>query len=161
MGFGKLHVGYCVYGVYKLSKLSKSAICILQSQIAAMNIKIKTYEPAKEYELLLALIKSEGEEWKDYFDPKYQAVLEKSITYVAYADGKLCGYSRSIDDFGLYIWVIDLLVDERYRGHSIGRKLMECVLADYPNQDVFVMSDVDEYYEKLGYKKEGSIFQVR
>lgn len=125
-----------------------------------MNIDIKTYDHLKEYDELLKIIKSEGEEWKDYFNPEYQAVLEQSITYVAYIDKKLVGYSRSIDDFGLYIWVIDLLVDKKYRGNSIGKELMECLLADFPNQDVFVMSDVDGYYEKLGYKKEGSIFKV-
>jgi len=125
-----------------------------------MNIEIRRYDPLKDYDQVLAIIKSEGEEWKDYFVPKYKVVLEQSIVYVAHIDKKLCGYSRSIDDFGLYIWVIDLLVDKKSRGNSIGRKLMECLLVDFPNQDVFVMSDVDEYYEKLGYKKEGTIFKV-
>ena len=125
-----------------------------------MNIEIRKYDHSKEYDKLLEIIKSEGEEWKDYFNPKYQIVLKKSVTYVAYIDNILCGYSRSVNDFGLYIWVIDLLVDEKYRGNSIGQKLMECLLVDFPNQDVYVMSDVDEYYNKLGYKKEGSIFKI-
>lgn len=125
-----------------------------------MNIEIKAYDAQKDYADLLSVIKAEGDEWKDYFVPKYEEVLKQSVTYVAFADGKLCGYSRSVDDFGLYIWVIDLLVDENYRGHSIGRKLMECLFNDFPNQDVYVISDVDEYYQKLGYKKEGSLFKV-
>lgn len=126
-----------------------------------MNIEVRKYDHSKEYDKLLEIIKSEGEEWKDYFNPKYQVVLKKSITYVAYIDNVLCGYSRSINDFGLYIWVIDLLVDEKYRGNYIGKKLMECLLTDFPNQDIFVMSDVDKYYNKLGYKKEGSIFKIK
>ncbi|PZX50165.1 GNAT family N-acetyltransferase [Algoriphagus chordae] len=125
-----------------------------------MKIEIKKYDHSKEYHKLLEIIKSEGEEWKDYFDSKYQEVLKQSITYVAYVDNELCGYSRSINDYGLYIWVIDLLVDKRFRGNSIGKKLMECLLTDYPGQDVFVMSDVDKYYKKLGYRKEGSIFKI-
>ena len=125
-----------------------------------MKIEIKKYDHSRDYDNLLKIIKSEGEEWKDYLNSKYQEALKESITYVAYADNELCGYSRSIDDFGLYVWVADLLVDNRYRGHSIGKKLMECLLTDYPNQDVFVMSDVDEYYKKLGYRKEGSIFKI-
>ncbi len=125
-----------------------------------MKIEIKKYDHSRDYDNLLKIIKSEGEEWKDYLNSKYQEALKQSITYVAYADNELCGYSRSIDDFGLYVWVADLLVDNRYRGHSIGKKLVECLLTDYPNQDVFVMSDVDEYYKKLGYRKEGSIFKI-
>lgn len=129
-------------------------------QKSMMKIEIKKYDHSKEYHQILKIIKSEGEEWKDYFGSKYQNVLKQSITYVAYANHVLCGYSRSINDFGLYIWVVDLLVDKQYRGNSIGKKLMECLLAEYPNQDVFVMSDVDRYYEKLGYRKEGSIYKV-
>ncbi len=37
---------------------------------------------------------------------------------------------------------------------------MECIYADYPGQVVYVMSDVDEYYKKLGYQRAGSVFEV-
>jgi hypothetical protein len=32
--------------------------------------------------------------------------------------------------------------------------------ADYAQQPVYVMSDVDPYYEKQGYQRVGSIFEV-
>ena len=125
-----------------------------------MNIKVKKYNKSEDYKKVSELIESEGEEWKDYLNPKYQVNLEHSITYVAYANEVLCGYSRSMSDYGFFIWVIDLLVGKNFRGNSIGKKLLECILIDFPNQDVFVMSDVDGYYAKLGYKKEGSIFKI-
>ena len=125
-----------------------------------MKIEIRKYDSTKDYDDLMAVIKSEGEEWKDYLNSKYQLALDRSITYVACADKNLCGYSRSINDNGIFIWVIDLLVDENYRGHSIGKMLMECLLTDYPDQDVYVLSDVDDYYHKLGYQKEGTVFKV-
>jgi len=37
---------------------------------------------------------------------------------------------------------------------------MECIYKDHPDKIVYVMSDVDEYYEKQGYRKEGSVFEV-
>lgn len=77
--------------------------------------------------------------------------LETSITYVAYQEDVLCGYSRSLNDFGEYIYVCDLLVMQAYRGKETGRKLMECIYRDYPDQVVYVMSDVDGYYEKVHY----------
>lgn len=125
-----------------------------------MNIEIKKYEASKDYAPLMDIIKSEGEEWKSYLDTNYQERLKNSLTYTAYFNNELCGYSRSIKDGELYIWIIDLLVAKKYRGHAIGKKLMECLLVDNPNQDVFVLSDVDGYYHKLGYQKEGSIFKV-
>lgn len=38
---------------------------------------------------------------------------------------------------------------------------MERVCIDYPNQPIYVMSDVDIYYEKLGFQKIGSIFEAK
>lgn len=125
-----------------------------------MNLKIRKYDPTLDYENLMELVRSEGEEWKDYLNPIYRKALENSITYVALIGEELCGYSRSLPDSGVFIWVIDLLVNKNRRGLSIGKKLMECILTDFPDIDVFVMSDVDPYYDKLGYEKKGSIFNV-
>ncbi|WNJ16902.1 GNAT family N-acetyltransferase [Pontibacter sp. G13] len=126
-----------------------------------MNIRISPYHPEQDYSQLLEVIRGEGEEWRDYLTAAYRLRLAESITYVAFADGELCGYVRSMNDAGFFVWVIDLLVDRRFRGHSIGRLLMERVRQDYPEQEIFVMSDVDAYYTKLGYRKEGSIFKVQ
>ena len=125
---------------------------------------IRAYNKDEDEDKLMKMIEDEGEEWLCYFaddvSDKYKLALDNSITYVAYEGEVLCGYSRSIDDCGFYIYVCDLLVMPRYRGRNIGRKLMECIYTDYPDHIVYVMSDVDEYYKKQGYKYEGSIFQV-
>lgn len=126
-----------------------------------MDILIRKYHASKDYDALIKVIRSEGDEWKLYLIPQYKEALENSITYVAVQDNEICGYSRSMNDNDLFIWVIDLLVDKAYRGNSIGKKLMECVLKDYPEKEVLVLSDVDDYYSKLGYKKEGTIFKVQ
>ncbi|MBO6516222.1 MAG: GNAT family N-acetyltransferase [Bacteroidia bacterium] len=125
-----------------------------------MHIEIRKYDAKRDYDQLQVIIDSEGDEWKSYLGPAYQNLLAKSITYVAVCDNKLCGYSRSLHDPGMYVWVIDLLVHSGYRGHSIGKKLMECLLTDFPDHDVYVLSDVDEYYQKIGYSKDGSLFKV-
>ncbi len=126
-----------------------------------MDLKIRKYNPILDYENLMNLIQSEGEEWNGYLNPIYREALDNSVTYVALIGEELCGYSRSLSDSGLFVWVIDLLVNKNRRGLSIGKKLMECILLDFPDTDVFVMSDVDEYYEKLNYEREGSIFKIK
>jgi GNAT superfamily N-acetyltransferase len=123
---------------------------------------LRKYNPTIDETELMKMIKDE-EGW-GYADEgmaeKYKKALETSLTYVAYHEGVLCGYSRSLDDFGTYIYVCDLLVKLAFRGHSIGSKLMECLYQDYPGQVVYVMSDVDQYYEKINCKRIGSIFEV-
>jgi hypothetical protein len=38
---------------------------------------------------------------------------------------------------------------------------MECIVKDHPERTVYVMSDVDPYYQKLGYPREGSVFEIK
>ena len=127
-------------------------------------MRIRAYNKDEDEEKLMKMIEAEGKEWACYSDEsvsdKYRLALDNSITYVAYEGDRLCGYSRSIDDCGFYVYVCDLLVMSLYRGRKIGRKLMECIYTDYPNHIIYVMSDVDKYYKKQGYKREGSIYEV-
>jgi len=52
-------------------------------------------------------------------------------------------------------------VKPAYRGKQIGKMLMECIAKDYTEHILYVMSGVNEYYEKLGYRREGTIFEVK
>jgi len=126
-------------------------------------MQIRKYRKEDE-DKVIEIVELEGEEWKSYSAPenvdRFKRALEKSITYVAYEDKELCGYSRSVDDNACEIIVCDLLVTPKHRGKNVGRQLMECIYKDYPNKEVYVMSGIDEYYEKQGYKKIGSIFEV-
>ena len=127
-------------------------------------MEIKKYSKADE-SLLFDLLVDEGDEWSDYHGPdsreKYIKALESSITYIA-CDGPLvCGYARCREDDGFGVYIYDLLVRKTHRGRQIGKSLMERVCQDFPDQPVYVMSDIDLYYEKLGYRREGSIFGVK
>ena len=130
-----------------------------------MGIKIKRYEKADEA-ALFDLIRSEGEEWGDYSRDekavaKYANALNNCIVYVGYDGDTLCGFIRARDDYGYGIYIFDLLVHQKYRGHSYGKRLIEQICKDYSGT-IYVMSDVDEYYAKQGYKKiEGRILIVR
>lgn len=124
---------------------------------------IKRYTKADEKPLFDLLI-DEGDDWSDYHGKegrtKYLKALETSVIYVAYDEEVLCGYVRCKEDDGFGVYVYDLLVKKTNRGNNLGKMLMERVYYDFPDQTVYVMSDVDIYYTKLGYKKIGSIFQI-
>lgn len=126
-----------------------------------MKFNIKEYS-VKDQDELFTLIKDEGDEWSEYWlnKDKYLKALENSITYLGYEDNLLVGYARAKEDSGYGVYVYDLLVNSNYRGKGYGKLLMEEFYNRYPNQIVYVMSDVDEYYSKLNYQKEGSIFTV-
>lgn len=126
-------------------------------------MEIRKYKKEDEQQLF-DLMEREGEEWSAYWSeegkPNYLGALAAATaTYVAICDGKVCGFVRCIGSITIYI--DDLLVDKAYRGREFGRYLMEAVCKDHPDQDVYVMSDVDEYYSKVGYEKAGTLFAVK
>ena len=126
-------------------------------------MEIRPYLKKDEVQLF-DMMREEGAEWECYYGEtvmeRYKQALANSITYVAFQGDILCGYVRSKNDNGLGIYIYDLLVRKPYRGHDIGRRLMEFVCTNYPEATVYVMSGVDEYYKTLGYHRAGSIFKV-
>ena len=127
------------------------------------SVSIRQYKRMDE-DALFALIMREGGGWEGYCDaqnkPKYQKALAGSVTYLIFENDLLCGFARCRLDDELGIYVYDLLVDKGYRGKEYGRLLLEQVCSDYPDEEAYVMSDVDGYYNKLGYEKEGTIFAI-
>ncbi len=126
-------------------------------------MQIRKYKEDNDYKNIITLFKSE-EDWDWFLGDdiiiKHKKSLKESITYVAYNDTELIGYSRSIEDIESYIYVCELLINKEYRGRKTGKKLLDRLLLDYPDHELLVMSDEDPYYKKLGYNIEGSIFKV-
>ena len=45
-----------------------------------------------------------------------------------YCDGKQVGFARVISDFATFAYIGDVFVLDSYRGHGLGKWLMECVM---------------------------------
>jgi ribosomal protein S18 acetylase RimI-like enzyme len=117
----------------------------------------------KEYELaLLSLLKKEPD-WSSFLSvhaiDRFKEALLESETFLCENEGNICGYLRAlVDGFGVY--VSELYVAPQYRGNGYGAELLARVRQEHPNQDVYVLSDEDAYYEKLGYRRVGSVFKL-
>lgn len=114
---------------------------------------------------LFRLMEEEGTEWQEYYGDAgrkaYTDALLGGIAYVATSGERICGYIRCQPDYGFGIYVYDLLVGEPYRGKEIGKQLIERVNKDYPDDKIYILSDADPYYIKLGYERIGSVFQAK
>lgn len=111
---------------------------------------------------LIALMKAEPD-WNsftgdDRIDAFRKALLEGE-TYVCESQGRICGYLRAVVD-GLGIYVSELYVAPDCRNNGYGKALLERIKQQHPDRDVYVLSDEDRYYEKLGCKRVGSVFQL-
>jgi GNAT superfamily N-acetyltransferase len=90
----------------------------------------------------------------------YRKRLLESITYVCYENGAFGGYLRALPDDGLAIYISELFVVQNFRNRTIGRTLIAKVKMDFRHLTVYALSDEDAYYEKLGHRKVGSVFEI-
>lgn len=111
---------------------------------------------------LIALLKAEPD-WNSFTGDDridaFRKALVEGETYVCESQGRICGYLRAMVD-GLGIYVSELYVEPVCRNNGYGKALLEGIKQQHPDRDVYVFSDGDWYYEKLGYKRVGSVFQM-
>jgi GNAT superfamily N-acetyltransferase len=113
---------------------------------------------------VLSAIKEEPS-WDIFTNEKaidnYKKNLCASITYVCYENGVFGGYLRAILDDGFAIYISELFVVPEWRNRTIGRTLIAKVRMDFRHLTVYALSDEDAYYEKLSYRRVGSVYEIR
>jgi GNAT superfamily N-acetyltransferase len=125
-------------------------------------MQIVKYNPGHEEAVMAALEKEPG--WSiftgDGAADRYKASLRRGVTYVCMNNNDFCGYVRALLDDGFAVYVSELYVTPEWRNKKIGRSLLEKVKKEFPGLTVYALSDEDAYYEKLGYKRIGSVFGI-
>ena len=121
-----------------------------------------TFRYDKTYESKLIALLKKDPEWNAFTHTGkigvFKSALLRSQTYICKSQGKVCGYLRAlVDGFGIY--VSELYVAPAFRNNGYGKELLKKLKQDHPDQVVYVLSDEDLYYEKLGCKRVGSVFQ--
>ncbi|MET0082047.1 MAG: GNAT family N-acetyltransferase [Sedimenticola sp.] len=125
-------------------------------------MEITRYKREHEVAVLAAI--EEDPDWEiftnDVAIDKYRKRLLESITYVCYQGETFSGYLRALLDDGFALYISELFVVPEMRNRKIGRSLISKLKNDYNDLTVYALSDEDAYYEKLGYKKAGSVFEI-
>lgn len=125
-------------------------------------MKISAYAPRYEKDILTAIGKDP--DWdmftRDTAIDAYKKALGNDVTYVCHSGSDFCGYVRALLDPGFALYISELFVVPEWRNRNIGHALLEQFRADFPDLTVYALSDEDLYYEKKGYQKIGSVFQL-
>ena len=121
--------------------------------------KIEQYEFRHESALINMLALEP--EWNAFINVSaigdFKKALVQSETLVCEIHGEVCGYLRAINDaFGVYVSELYVAPGFRCQGH--GRALLDTLREHFPGKKVYVLSDEDLYYEKLGLERAGSVF---
>jgi GNAT superfamily N-acetyltransferase len=86
---------------------------------------------------------------------KVEKSIEHSLCFGVYCGGRQIGFARVMTDYTLFAWLADVFVDEAWRGHGIGKRLIETVV-NHPELSevrrfVLTTSDAHDLYRRFGF----------
>jgi len=122
---------------------------------------------------MLRIIKVKGKETKRFEDKEWHKIdlehygrkipqfVSKNYYFKALLKNEIVGTIEGRYDDGI-IFIADLIVAERHRGNKIGEKLINKAIAfgkKYQAHKIYLYTGIDwtvnEFYQKLGFKKVG------
>ena len=83
--------------------------------------------------------------------------IDNSIVFGVYKDDSLIGMARVISDFATTFYIADVIIDEKYRGNGLGKKLISTIMSDERFSSLFgilVTRDAHGLYEHFGFKRD-------
>ena len=96
--------------------------------------------------------------WAEKRDPEViRKSIENSIVFGVYNEDNLIGMARVISDFATTFYIADVIIDEKYRGNGLGKKLISTIMSDERFSSLFgilVTRDAHGLYEHFGFKRD-------
>ena len=96
--------------------------------------------------------------WAENRDPEViRKSIENSIVFGVYNEDNLIGMARVISDFATTFYIADVIIDEKYRGNGLGKKLISTIMSDDRFSSLFgilVTRDAHGLYEHFGFKRD-------
>src|SRR5689334_15698606 len=65
-----------------------------------------------------------------------EKVIESSFCFGIYIDGRQIGFARVITDYVVFAYLMDVFIDEKYRGQGYASKLIEAMITEPELQKV-------------------------
>ena len=85
-----------------------------------------------------------------------QTTIHASVCFGIYSDETQIGFARVITDYVVFAYVMDVFIDEKFRGKGYSSILIEAMLNEPQLQQVKIWrlatSDAHYLYEKFGFK---------
>lgn len=85
-----------------------------------------------------------------------QITIDASFCFGIYLDGKQIGFARVVTDYVVFAYLMDVFIDEKYRGKGYSSLLINAMMTEPQLQQVKIWrlatSDAHFLYEKFGFK---------
>jgi len=90
--------------------------------------------------------------------------IDNSICYGVYCNEEQIGFGRIITDFATTYYLCDVILDEKYQGIGLGKKLVECMIKSEgfcSMTGILITQDAHGLYHQYGFIKDEKVFMRR
>jgi hypothetical protein len=83
--------------------------------------------------------------------------IETSLCFAVYHNNILIGFARVLSDYGVYSFILDIVIDEQYNCKNLGRKLIKFINSHQAvrgTTKILLTRDAQEFYSSCEFKDE-------
>jgi len=113
----------------------------------------------KDYQAIYALY--QNEKWMSFTEEKVTSLFSTNLSHylVVEENQKILGFARYLTDEVMTTFLAEIIIDKSYRGKGLGQQLIEEIHKKYPLTRIELISEVDGFYQTVGFKPVGTGFR--
>ena len=103
----------------------------------------------------------QNEKWLSFTEEKVTSLFSTNLSHylVVEENQKILGFARYLTDEVMTTFLAEIIIDKAYRGKGLGQQLIEEIHKKYPLTRIELISEVDGFYQTVGFKPVGTGFR--
>ena len=112
-----------------------------------------------DFQAIYALYQTE--KWMSFTEEKVTSLFSTNLSHyvVVEENQKILGFARYLTDEVMTTFLAEIIIDKSYRGKGLGQQLIEEIHKKYPLTRIELISEVDGFYQTVGFKPVGPGFR--
>ena len=103
----------------------------------------------------------QNEKWISFTEEKVTSLFSTNLSHylVVEENQKILGFARYLTDEVMTTFLAEIIIDKPHRGKGLGQQLIEEIHKKYPLTRIELISEVDGFYQTIGFKPVGTGFR--
>ena len=112
-----------------------------------------------DFQAIYALYQTE--KWMSFTEEKVTSLFSTNLSHyvVVEENQKILAFARYLTDEVMTTFLAEIIIDKSYRGKGLGQRLIEDIRKKYPLTRIELISEVDGFYQTVGFKPVGTGFR--
>ena len=103
----------------------------------------------------------QNEKWMSFTEEKVTSLFSTNLSHylVLEENQKILGFARYLTDEVMTTFLSEIIIDKSHRRKGLGQQLIEEIHKKYPLTRIELISEVDGFYQTVGFKPVGTGFR--